>query len=48
MQPESNIHIPKSAEKCEGMSPHIPKWALGILRDFQIFRKQFEGSISLD
>jgi hypothetical protein len=32
--------------KCEGMSPHTPKWAptlgVGFLMDFQIFKEQFE------
>jgi len=31
--------------KCEGMNPHIPKWAptlgVGVLMDFQIFKEQF-------
>jgi hypothetical protein len=42
------VHTPGSAGKCEGMNPHTPKWTptlgVGILMDFWIFRRQFQGS----
>ncbi len=42
------IHAPRNARKCEGMSPHTPKWAptlgVGILMDFQIFKVGVEES----
>jgi len=48
VQPRNHIHIFKSARKCEGMSPHTPKWAstlrVGVPRESQIFREKFEGS----
>jgi len=41
-------HVPWSVGKCEGMNLHTPKGAstlgIGVLVDFQIFRKQFQGS----
>jgi hypothetical protein len=48
MQPKNHIHILGSVGECEGMNPHIPKWAptlgVGVLMDSQIFRERFEGS----
>jgi hypothetical protein len=42
------FHVSESLGKCEGMNPHIPKWApilrVGVSMDFQIFRGQFQGS----
>jgi hypothetical protein len=44
----SHIYTLGSARKCEGISPHTPKWipilGVGVLMDFWIFIKQFEGS----
>jgi hypothetical protein len=41
--PRVTFHVPKSVGRCEGMNPHIPKWAtiLGVrvVMDFRIFRK---------
>ncbi len=48
MKPRSHIHTPRNVGKCEGMSPHTPKWVpiLGVevSMDFQIFREKFQGS----
>jgi hypothetical protein len=45
---ESHSHF-WSVRKCEGMSPHIPKWTptLGIKipMESQIFKEQLEGLI---
>jgi hypothetical protein len=42
------FHALGSAKKCEGMNPHIPKWAptlgVGVLMDSQIFRERLQGS----
>jgi hypothetical protein len=42
------FYPPKSVRKCEGMNPHIPKWAftlgVGVLMDSQIFRGLLQGS----
>jgi hypothetical protein len=47
VQPVSHIHLPEIREESKGISPHIPKWApalgIGVPRDFQIFKKWFEG-----
>jgi hypothetical protein len=49
-QPNSHIHIHilESEGKCEGMSPHTPRWiptlGIGVLMDFQIFKEFFKGS----
>jgi hypothetical protein len=36
------FHVIRSAGKCEGMSPHTPKWApawgVGVSMDFRIFK----------
>jgi hypothetical protein len=49
--PGVTSHVPGSVGECEGMSPHIPKWAptLGVefLMDSWTFRKQFQGSNSI-
>jgi hypothetical protein len=41
------FHAPGSVRECEGMNPHIPKWAptlgVGVSMDFQIFKWQFQG-----
>ncbi len=43
VQPTNHMYIPKSVKKCEGMSPHTPKWiptlGIGIPTKFQIFTK---------
>jgi hypothetical protein len=48
MQLENHIHTAGNANKCEGMSPHTPKWTptlgVGVLMDFQIFKERFEMS----
>jgi hypothetical protein len=48
MEPISHIHTFGSVGKCEGMNSHTPNWAptlgIGILMDFQIFKKWFLGS----
>ncbi len=48
MQPRNYIHIPESAKKSIGMSPHTSKWAptleVGIPMDFQTFKGQFQAS----
>jgi hypothetical protein len=48
MQPRSHIHTFGSVRKCEGMSPHTPKWTptlgIGVPMDFQIFKEQLEES----
>jgi len=45
--PRVTFHAPESVRKCEGMNPHIPKWAptlgVGVSMDSRIFRKQFQG-----
>jgi hypothetical protein len=37
------FYVPGSLGECEGMEPHIPKWALTlgieVLMDFEIFRE---------
>jgi hypothetical protein len=42
--PRVTFHPPRTVGECEGMNPHIPKWALTlgvkVLLDFQIFRRQ--------
>jgi len=41
-------HAPRSARECEGIDPHTPKGTptlgVGIPMDFQMFRKQLQGS----
>jgi len=42
------FHAFESVGECEGMNPHIPKWAptvkVGVPMDSWIFRKVFQGS----
>jgi len=42
------VTSPKSVGECEGMSPHIHKWAptlgVGVSMDSQIFKEWFQGS----
>jgi hypothetical protein len=42
------FHAPWSVRKCEGMNPHIHKWAstlgIGLPMDFWIFRGPLQGS----
>jgi hypothetical protein len=46
--PGVTFHAPMSVGECEGMNPHIPKWAptlgVGVPMDFQIFREWLQGS----
>jgi hypothetical protein len=47
-RPWVTFHAPRNIGECEEMNPHTPKWAptlgVGVLMDFQIFRKKFQGS----
>ncbi len=42
------FHAHESVGECEGINPHIPKWALtlrvGVVMDSRIFKKRFQGS----
>jgi hypothetical protein len=42
------FHAPRSVRECEGMNPHIPKWApilgVGVPVDSQIFKERLQGS----
>jgi phage-related protein len=49
---ELHFMLPGSARECEGMNPHIPKWAptlgVGVSMDSRIFRRRLQGQNSLD
>jgi hypothetical protein len=44
----SHIHTSGNVGKCEGVSPHTPKWTLvlgvRVLMDSQLIKEWFEGS----
>ncbi len=46
--PGVTSHAPGNVGECEGMKTHTPKWAsilgVGVLLDFQIFKKWLQGS----
>jgi hypothetical protein len=49
---ESHTHTPGNVKKCEGMSPHIPKWIvileLESLWSFEFSENNLRGQNSLD
>jgi len=42
------FHAPVSVRECEGMNPHIPKWAPILRIGVSILESNFKGQNSLD